>query len=248
MPLDPRHTAAVVLKVSDYGESDKIVTFYTQSFGKLACIAKGAKRSKKRFVNKLELFSLLQIIFDNKGSSLARIDEAELIRIYPLLREDYTRYAAATLICEILLNWTKEYDEDERLFTLLLWTLNALNSSTETIRTLILFHIKLFDILGYRPDLSVCSICGMPPAGREKIRFSISGSCIICSKCSKHKGSAEIPVSLSTLKLMQKTQDLPLTKLSRLCFSQTSSKEATNIVRQYSSYLLQRDIQSWNFL
>lgn len=76
---------AVVLKIFDHGESDKIITFFTSDFGKITAIAKGAKRSKKRFVAKLELFNHLQIYFaDNKYSSLVRVDEAELLNPFRL--------------------------------------------------------------------------------------------------------------------------------------------------------------------
>ena len=54
-------TEAIVLDCRDHGESDKIVTFFCLDAGRLAGIAKGANRSKRRFVNKLELFSSLQL-------------------------------------------------------------------------------------------------------------------------------------------------------------------------------------------
>ena len=60
-------TAAFVLRVLDYGESDRIVTFYTEDFGKLKGIAKGAKRSRRRFANALEPFSCLEILFSRRG-------------------------------------------------------------------------------------------------------------------------------------------------------------------------------------
>lgn len=47
---------ALVLHCRDHGESDKIITLLTKNAGKFSGIAKGANRSKKRFVNKLELF------------------------------------------------------------------------------------------------------------------------------------------------------------------------------------------------
>ena len=59
-------TEAVVLSSMDFGESDKIITFYTISFGKLKGIAKGAKRSKKRFGINLEPFSLVRLHFFEK--------------------------------------------------------------------------------------------------------------------------------------------------------------------------------------
>jgi len=46
-------TPAIVLRSRPFGESDKIVSFLTESYGKLTGIAKGAKRSRKRFVNPL---------------------------------------------------------------------------------------------------------------------------------------------------------------------------------------------------
>lgn len=51
-------TQAVVLRSVDYGDSDKIVTLFTSGYGKISAIAKGAKRSMKRFGGTLELFSL----------------------------------------------------------------------------------------------------------------------------------------------------------------------------------------------
>ena len=64
-----KNMTAIVLKVNDLGESDKIVTFYSKQAGKIAGIAKGAKRSKKRFSNKLEMFSLLEVQYDDRGRS-----------------------------------------------------------------------------------------------------------------------------------------------------------------------------------
>ena len=53
-------THAIVLRARPYGESDKIVSFLTEDFGKLSGIAKGALRSRRRFVNSLEPFSLVK--------------------------------------------------------------------------------------------------------------------------------------------------------------------------------------------
>ena len=59
----PLTTPAIVLRSWSFGESDKIVSFLTESHGKLTGIAKGAKRSRKRFANSLEPFSLVNLRF-----------------------------------------------------------------------------------------------------------------------------------------------------------------------------------------
>ena len=61
IPKHSKKASAIVLRSFDYGESDRIITFYTDDFGKLTGIAKGARRSKRRFPNALELFSLSNI-------------------------------------------------------------------------------------------------------------------------------------------------------------------------------------------
>ena len=48
-------TPAIVLRSIPYGEADKIVTLYTLDFGKITGFAKGAKRSRKRFSNTLDI-------------------------------------------------------------------------------------------------------------------------------------------------------------------------------------------------
>jgi DNA repair protein RecO (recombination protein O) len=49
-------TPAVLLRRVDYGDFDLILTLFTESTGKIAVIAKHAKKSKKRFAGVLELF------------------------------------------------------------------------------------------------------------------------------------------------------------------------------------------------
>ncbi len=56
-------TCAIVLKVAEHGEADKLVTCYSRELGRMTGLAKGAKRSSRRFVNKLEEFSLLQLFY-----------------------------------------------------------------------------------------------------------------------------------------------------------------------------------------
>src|SRR3989338_948726 len=131
---------AIVLQVKDHGDSDKIITGYTLEHGKIVLIAKGAKRSKKRFVNKLELFSLLAIHFaPSRHSSLMRLDQADLLNPFPRLRENYELYIAASLLCELVLHWTREQDSDEELFGLLVWALEGLCTAVGAVKRTIIF-------------------------------------------------------------------------------------------------------------
>lgn len=245
-----KRTTGVVIKVIDHGESDKIVVLYGPQRGKLAGIAKGAKKSKKRFSNKLELFSRLDILFDERvRGGLVQITEAELLDSYINLRQDYDRYIGATLICELMNSWSKENDADENIYVLLTWALQELNRSDSCKTVQIFFQVKLYTLLGYKLHLDSCILCG--EAGQTGVPYGFlpSRNGLICRGCRPAIEPKDMmPLSLGTIKLLQSVQELPLEKLHRLRFSKSSIQEALALFRAYGQYLLQREITAWNFI
>jgi DNA repair protein RecO (recombination protein O) len=247
--MNINRTPAVVLSFTDYGESDKIVTFYSPFLGRFTGIAKGAKRSKKRFVNKLEIFSWLDVMLSRKGrGSLVIITEAELQRSFNSLRSDYDRYTAATLIAELMLLWTRENDADENLFALLLWALNSLNRGGRPARVAVLFQIRLLSLMGYHPHLDGCMQCGCFDATGSPFSFHLHHGGLLCRKCKGASQSIQKPLSLSTAKMLRSAQLLPPDKLDRLRFTTVSLQESLSLLKYYGQHLLQREIHSADFV
>jgi len=252
--MEPDRTTAVVIEVKDYGESDKIVTFFSLSRGRMSGIAKGAKRSLKRFVNKLELFTLLEIHFtDSRASSLVRLDQADLLEHFPLLRRDYARYTGGILLCELFLQWTRDNDPDPELFELLKWGLTNLDDPQRPLLWVaVIFQLKLFTLLGYQPQFTGCLSCGGLSPDLAPFRFRPALSGLVCANCGRSHHLEASPlglnVSLSTIKLLQKAQELEAAKLSRLCFSPREEREAAHLLRAYGETILQREILTWEQL
>jgi DNA repair protein RecO (recombination protein O) len=248
--MTTKKMTAVVLKVGDLGEADKIVTFYSKQVGKLAGIAKGAKKSKKRFSNKLEIFSLLDILYDDRSrSGLVRIVEAELLIPYISLRQNYDRYVGAALTCELIYYWSRDYDADRNIFDLLIWTLQNIDKGKSSRIVLIFFQIKLYTLLGYKLHLSGCIKCGIAEQAGKPYVFHPGRHGLLCRNCSPSLMSREtVSLSMNTIKLLQHAQDLPMEKIERLRFSDASIREALLLFRAYGQYLLQREIKAWNFM
>lgn len=244
------HTPSVVIHVTDYGESDKIVTLYTLKYGKAVAIAKGAKRSKKRFVNKLEYFSLLDILAaTGKYSSLLRIDQAELVNPFPSLRKSVDRYIGAMLICELMRLWTRENDCDELLYNLLIWSLEKLDCGQSVIDTIIFFQLRMLKLLGYQLSLSACVSCGSELSASSSFLFNPAQNGLVCKRCTSFKGGSHFPLlSMNTIKTLEMAQTLSLEKLSRLKFANQSARETVSLLRTYIPYLLQKDVHSWKQL
>ena len=57
-------TPAIMLRRIEFGDNDLICTFFSLQQGKVSLIAKSAKKSTKRFSGILELFCLLQVVYN----------------------------------------------------------------------------------------------------------------------------------------------------------------------------------------
>ncbi|MCL7487109.1 MAG: DNA repair protein RecO [Desulfobulbaceae bacterium] len=239
-------TRGLVLSISEHSESDKIVTFYSPDLGKAAGIAKGAKRSKKRFVNKLEEFSLLRILYTPpKRDSLHFLREAELENAFLSLRNTYPRYVAATFIGELTLRFTREHDPDPTIFELLLWAIQNLENGRAPLEICALFHLRILGAAGYQPVLDCCGVCGETIRAGQRYGLHTGGGVLVCDTCrgAIHGGSTAITVQ--TLKFLHHAQRAELGTLERLRLSPKNIAETLAILHKYTLHLLQHDIHSW---
>src|SRR4030042_3715565 len=114
-------TNAIVIRSLHYGESDKIVTFFTQDFGKIKGIAKGARRSKKRFQNALDLFSHIRLMFfDREGMGLVRAENCDILHTFPKIREDLKKIFYGNYYLELVNEMAGERETNGEDFDLLL--------------------------------------------------------------------------------------------------------------------------------
>lgn len=246
MPVIRSDLPALVLDSLNYGESDKIVVFYCQEVGRLSALARGAHRSQKRFVNKLELFTFLQISYSKSSAgSLFMLDEAELVNSFITLRTDVASYQVASIIREYMLLTSRETSDDDQLFQLALWALHTLNIGIDQRQVLALFMIKFFDVLGYRPDFSVCQGCGTNPAEDKAVFFNVQSGTITCRNCSGSQGSGGRLLAPGTTKMIMAVQQQPVSRLSRFKPSGAVLEQMLDCSRRYSLNLFQRDIHSW---
>ncbi len=242
-------SVALVLDSLDHGESDTIITFFCQDVGRVTGIAKGAKRSKKRFQNKLELFSHITITFrERQNSSLAFLEDAELHDGFINLRQNMDRYIAATFIRETLLIATSEREGDNEIFALLLWALRALDTAKPHLSVCIIFLLRLFDHLGYRPDFAGCRTCVTPFSLEHKYFFHHLAGGLICSNCTETLTGNYTELSPGTIRILSQALQEPADRLHRLRFSKQAVSQSLNLLHRYGRNLFQREIHSWKAL
>lgn len=239
-------TRGIVLHVTDHGEADKIVTFFSPDLGRITGIAKGAKRSQKRFVNKLEVFSLLQIMYrPARGDGLFFLSEADLENAYLSIRTHYDRYVVAMYAGELILRFTREHDPDPEIFMLLAWTMQELAEGRDPLAVAAFFHLRLLGAAGYEPQLDRCGLCATPVANGRDYALHTGRGALVCARCLDERQGAVLPLRMQTLRFLQHAQRSDLKTLPRLRLTRTNALEALHILHRYTQDLLQHDIHSW---
>ncbi len=169
-------TTGFVLRTLSYGESDLIVTFYSHDFGKFKGIAKGAKRSKKRFANVFEPFSLTNIIFSRKNRDmLAFIESCDIIDHYDAIRQDLEKTLIASYFIDLTDHFSPEGKKNERLFELLQDFFMMLGRKKLVIAAVRFFEMRLLKLTGFEPTLDHCIICKTPVTNGNAYYFYATG-------------------------------------------------------------------------
>jgi len=245
MPL--YRTEAIVIRSHPYGESDKIVTFLSRDFGKIKGIAKGARRSKKRFQNALGLFSHIRLIFfDREGMGLVRAESCDILHAFPKLREDLRKILGGTYFLELMDGMAGEREENREAFDLLLSFLLTLNAEEFKEEQLRMFEIRTLSLFGYRPNMRRCGVCRRE---MEELResssgfFSIERGTFICGICSQGRQNL-MPLSLGTARLIEQISQMELAKLQRLRFTSLALLEARELLPKFIAYQLGKGLKS----
>jgi DNA repair protein RecO (recombination protein O) len=177
---------AIVLSTRVFGESDKIVRFFTLGSGKLTGIAKGGKKSQKRFMNTLELFNVINLeYFEKSGRSMVRIDNADLVEANMDIGSSYIKMCIASFFAEFVDRLTKEKEQNDRLFHLLSKSLNGVKSVEFTRSDILYYQLQMLDHLGFMPNFKTCVQCGRHLEGRELTFFSTERGGAVCPSCSR---------------------------------------------------------------
>lgn len=151
---------AIVLRTRQYGESDLIVSLFTKGEGRLSGIAKGAKKSRKRFGSGLEIGSLIHLVYDELPQrELVILKEADRMERAPPWRSSWATITASSFALELAGKLLPERQCAENKFELLKEFLQ--NLSQENAQDWLLsFEYHWLTLSGWEPSLEVCSLCG----------------------------------------------------------------------------------------
>lgn len=185
------HTKAIVLKKTKLSETDLIITFFTESGMQLRAVAKGARKPSSTFASRLEICSNVDVLLA-KGKNLDIVREVKTLKAFPSIRSDIEKTTFALPVLELLEKTSIKDTQLDNLYDLAINFLQEIESSSESLSLKSLCAaglIKICSIIGFRPSLINCIVCGANTKEALKnpsvpMRFSIEEGGVVCYKCS----------------------------------------------------------------
>lgn len=238
-------TRGVVLRRTDLGEADKILTIYTSRLGKLRAVAKGVRRPGSRLSGHVDEFAYADMLLA-RGRELDVVTQSQTLDCFRGMREELWRTGCGYYLVELVDGFTGERIENEPLFDLLVETLRLLSREGDLATLMRFFELHLLDLVGYRPELTRCLSC------RSEIRpeanfFCVPMGGVLCPNCGRDEVSAG-SISLNSLKVLRYLQRLDAAPAGGLRLDGPTRVEVEGTMRSYLEHLLERQIKSTVFL
>ena len=232
-------TPAVILKRTDLGEADRIVTFFSRDVGKIRAVAKGVRRTTSRSAGHLEPFTLSDVMFA-VGRELDVISQADTLEAFREIREDLELTTHAYYLAEVVDLLTEDRLENRDVFDTLVEGLRSLRATHDPRMVLIVFHLRLLDALGYRPELRECVSC-RTPIEPNRNHFSALLGGVLCPACGPREPTAR-DIGTSALKLLRFVQQARGQRA--VSVPPEVGREAEALLRDYAEHIVERRLRS----
>jgi DNA repair protein RecO (recombination protein O) len=150
----------VVLRTTPLRESDLLVVLYTDRHGRVTAVARGARRSQRRFSGALSLLVLGRYQLGRRPrGELWGLDSAEVMREWTPLSSDVVAVAHASYVAEIVEAMLPAEAPEPQALELIVALWDALAAGGPSPGALRAVEIALLDLAGHRPAIDHCAAC-----------------------------------------------------------------------------------------
>ena len=221
-------TRGLVLRTTEYKETDRILTILTDHDGLLSVKARGVRSNRSKLKGACQLLTYAEFtISDARG--FTAITEATAIEMFPELRNDLLLLSLASYFAQLAEVLSQEDASSPALLSLILNALYALSKLKKPPRLVkAATELRLAAIAGYMPELSGCCVCGR----EDTDRFSIADGTLECA---------------ASLAAMRYIVSCPDKKLFSFTLTGAAEKELCDAAESYLLTQLERSFYTLDF-
>jgi DNA repair protein RecO (recombination protein O) len=226
----------------DYRDSDRILTLLTRDNGKISALARGVRKSQKRFGGAIIPFAHMEVVLEKGRGHLLAIQEAALINANSALSTHLERLGGASYIVEIIRESTPDSVPDNELFTLLKESLSLIAQIPQKAitKTVIGVILKILHLGGIAVGLRRCNACNTPvPPGRP-VLFHPGRGGVICTPC----GGGPLRLEAETIDGLSRLIETPLDELSDIQLSPAATHQGEEALFAFMEHHLGKHLKT----
>jgi DNA repair protein RecO (recombination protein O) len=169
-----QNATGIILRTRPLTDTSLIVHWLTPDFGRMATVARGARRYKSPFLGKLDLFYLADFSFSrSRRSDLHVLREAGLRETHAPLRQNLACLRQATYAAAFIEQATETETPLPAVFELMCGFVDYLCRQSPVPQTVFAFELKLLRELGLNPDVGKAGLTG---GTRQIVRKLMAGN------------------------------------------------------------------------
>ncbi len=230
----------LIIKETNVGEGDKIITILTNEYGKIQAGANGARSYKSKLIAGCSLFCYTDFII-KKGKQLGRVISADPIETFYNIRTDIEKLSLASYFCDLLCEIATDSHGMDEIIQLALNTLYIITKKEDLALVKPAFELRLMALSGLSPNVLTCGEGG----GKDELNhFSVDEGSVFCSKC----GSTYGKIKSGTLSAMQHILHCDAKKIYSFSATPEVTAELICIAESYVLTHIGRDFRSLKYL
>lgn len=215
----------IILSISDYQESSRILQVLTREHGLIGIIAKGCKSVKSPLRAACNSYTYGYFYIYYKENKLSLLSNVDIINSYSNIRLDIELISYMAYLCDLTYQVVKQND-DSNIFDILINALDKINNKLNPLIITNIVELKYLDYLGISLNLDSCVKCG----NKEDI-VTIDGDDggFICKNCYTN----QVIVDKKTIKLIRMYYLVDIKTISTIKISDVVSREINNFINTY---------------
>lgn len=180
----------VVLRTAPLRESDLLITLYTDEHGRLSAVARGARRSQRRFSGALSLLVLGRYQLGRRPrGDLWSLEAGEVEREWTRLASDPIAVAHASYAAELVGALLPPEAPDPHALAVILDLWDCLADGGPSPAALRSVELSLLELAGHGPALDHCAACREPDLASGAL-FDPARGGAICRRCAARSRGA----------------------------------------------------------
>lgn len=236
-------TDGLVIRETNCGENDRMITVITRELGVINAYVTGVKSIKSKRSPATSLLAFSNFIIEKKGS-IYRITEASANKVFFKAGSDIVTLSVAQYFCELCNVFKPVQNETEEFLRLVLNSLYFLTQnkySPELIKAIT--ELRIAVISGYAPNIVACDECGK--FEDPVMYFKIDNGTLYCENCRKENC---LSVSLTVLQAMRHIVYSKFESLYSFEIPEKSAKELSILCEKYITYQTEHKFTTLEFL